>query len=174
MNTNPMTTNELRELLPCPFCGGTMEIINCPGRYCRHAERKPDCPIVQGAYAIEQWNTRPAPVAAEEDGKIITQCVQELESLALMESACGAVGSAREARRIARKLAAMKTYRVTGFAFVPVKVAIDISAETPDAAMVKANRLLRKGISKYIVVGSEDYGAAFNFDATSAEPKDSL
>jgi hypothetical protein len=52
-------TNET--LKSCPFCGGKMEPI--VERYCRHAERNGDCPIVQGTYAIEQWNTRPAPDA---------------------------------------------------------------------------------------------------------------
>lgn len=59
-------------------------------------------------------------------------------------------------------------YIVSGHAFVPVKVILEIEATRPDMAMHRANNLLKQGVQKYIQSGSEDYGAAWGFDATDA------
>lgn len=62
-------------------------------------------------------------------------------------------------------------YEVTGWAFVPTKVKIELQAHNADSAMKLANKKLKSGIQDFIVIGSEDYGAAFGFDATNAELK---
>lgn len=60
-------------------------------------------------------------------------------------------------------------FMVTGHAFVPVKVQIEVEADSSESAMHYANMKLIRGIQPHIVSGSEDYGAAFRFDAYSAE-----
>jgi hypothetical protein len=61
-------------------------------------------------------------------------------------------------------------FNVIGHAFIPVKVRIEIEAKTREEAMTKANRKLKRGgIREYIVAGSEDEGATFDFDAFDAE-----
>lgn len=63
----------------------------------------------------------------------------------------------------------MKKFTVTGHAFVPVKVMIVMEAASPEEAMKKANEKLKTGITKHIVAGTDDEGAAWGFDALDAE-----
>lgn len=66
----------------------------------------------------------------------------------------------------------MKTFHVTGHAFVPVKVKISVESETPDDAMKQANKIFKNGgdiTKRHIVPGSEDDGAVWGFEATWAE-----
>lgn len=61
-------------------------------------------------------------------------------------------------------------FQVTGFASVPVKVRIEIEASDADTAMKLADRKFnRGGIGRYIVAGSDDTAAAFDFSALNAE-----
>lgn len=72
----------------------------------------------------------------------------------------------------------VRRFVVSGHAFVPVKVRIEIEAADADAAMRAANRKLKTKIRDHIVAGSDDEGAAWGFDATDAEeiksPNDKL
>lgn len=64
-----------------------------------------------------------------------------------------------------------ETFDVTGHAFVPNRFRIRVQAKDADAAMRKANRLMKQSMrSGEIITGTEDEGAAFGFDALDATP----
>lgn len=66
----------------------------------------------------------------------------------------------------------MPKFRITGYAFVPVKVEIEAVGATAQIAGKTAELLWAKrstGMS-YIVPGTEDHGAAHSFKWSEAEP----
>lgn len=66
----------------------------------------------------------------------------------------------------------MKTFLVSGIAFVPVDVRFKVEASNAENAMKKANRLFlndRDIRQSSVIMGSEDFGAIHSFDATNAE-----
>ena len=63
----------------------------------------------------------------------------------------------------------MTTYTVSGYAFVPVKVKFRVGADSPEQAMKLTNKNFKKSsCTNGIVIGSEDYGAVWGFEATEA------
>lgn len=65
----------------------------------------------------------------------------------------------------------LNAYLVTGHAFVPVQVQVEVLARTANEAMEMADRSFLIGtrsIAKHIVNGSEDEKSAHNFRAFSA------
>lgn len=68
------------------------------------------------------------------------------------------------------------TFRVVGYAMIPVEIAIDVSnCSTPEEAMQSANECLEKFpqmMKGYIVPGTEDYGCVHSFLASRAEQLD--
>lgn len=62
-----------------------------------------------------------------------------------------------------------RRFVVSGHAFVPVRVRIEIEAADANAAMKAANQKLKTQIRGYIVPGSDDEGAAWGFNAFNAE-----
>lgn len=63
-------------------------------------------------------------------------------------------------------------YVVTGYALVPHKVEMWVEAETPRQAMQKAKRTFDRGPHRanWLVAGSEDTTAAFDFEPSEAMP----
>lgn len=57
----------------------------------------------------------------------------------------------------------MSHYRVTGFALVPVEVAVRLEAVSEADAKTIAKTLFRENTRKYIIPGSSDESAAFDF-----------
>ena len=73
-----------------------------------------------------------------------------------------------------KKPSKVKTFLVSGVAFVPVKVRFEVKAKNASKAIIDANIRFKvyPEIRYYsIVVGSEDYGAVHSFDCTNAEQK---
>lgn len=63
-------------------------------------------------------------------------------------------------------------YVVRGYALVPHEVEITVEAESPRRAMQKARRIFERGPARhrFIVRGSEDLSAAFDFEPNEAKP----
>jgi len=63
-------------------------------------------------------------------------------------------------------------YVVRGYALVPHEVEITVEAESPRQAMQKAKRIFERGPARhrFIVRGSEDLSAAFDFEPNEAKP----
>jgi hypothetical protein len=59
-------------------------------------------------------------------------------------------------------------FYVKGIAFVPVQVRIKVFATGAEEAIKKANKQLKNHCRDNIVPGSEDFGAAWGFEATDA------
>ena len=68
------------------------------------------------------------------------------------------------------------TFRVVGFAMIPVQIAIEVTnCKTADEAMQTANECLGKypSLAKgYIVPGTEDHSCVHSFAASRAEKLD--
>jgi hypothetical protein len=67
---------------------------------------------------------------------------------------------------------ACSAYVVRGYALVPHEVEITVEAESPRQAMQKAKRIFERGPARhrFIVRGSEDLSAAFDFEPNEAKP----
>lgn len=68
----------------------------------------------------------------------------------------------------------MKTYRVSGHAFIPVEIVVVVTAPDPPTALLAGTIQFDKLRSKLIVPNSEDEGAVFDFrplEATEVPPK---
>lgn len=66
----------------------------------------------------------------------------------------------------------MKFFSVSGLAVVPVSCKFTVSAKNADEAMKKANEIFKLDRNirhSSVVIGSEDFGAIHDFDATNAE-----
>jgi hypothetical protein len=63
-------------------------------------------------------------------------------------------------------------YVVRGYALVPHEVEIIVEAESPRRAMQKAKRIFERGPQRdrFIVLGSEDLSAAYDFEPNEAKP----
>ena len=61
-----------------------------------------------------------------------------------------------------------RQFSVRGHAFVPVEAVVLIEAPDADQAIKRANKKLKKRCCDNITIGSEDYGAAWGFDALEA------
>ena len=66
----------------------------------------------------------------------------------------------------------VSAYVVRGYALVPHEVEITVEAESPRQAMQKAKRIFERGPQRhrFIVGGSEDLSAAFDFEPSEAKP----
>lgn len=63
----------------------------------------------------------------------------------------------------------MKEFVVKGYAFIPVEVEIKTFAKNAVKALKQAEEAFKKGPKRFLVAGSEDRSAAFDFKPNSAE-----
>lgn len=63
-------------------------------------------------------------------------------------------------------------YKVRGYAFIPIEVAMDVEANNPEHARLKAVESFRASDrkSRFVVPGTEDEAAVFDWEPCEAKP----